>query len=178
MFDQLVSGLVLVIGGRDYITPKRRQGLYLVDKHYIYCQWGDYKLLTVDERNSAPVDMINIPSFTGFHTCQVVSRISEPPTVPPFTSEPEKSIDALVGNFHTDLKTQLTDLKKHPNWTRKNPRKITGPYKASTGSRFWLPIFVSFLTCPSNDVCVEMFGECRVTRDLYYYEKTMRMICT
>ena len=27
--------LVLVIGGRDYITPKRRQGLYLVYKPYI-----------------------------------------------------------------------------------------------------------------------------------------------
>ncbi len=27
---------------------------------------------TVDGRNPAPVDMVNIPLFTGFHTCQVV----------------------------------------------------------------------------------------------------------
>ena len=27
--------LVLVMGGRDYIIPKRRQGLYLVYKRYI-----------------------------------------------------------------------------------------------------------------------------------------------
>ena len=27
---------------------------------------------TVDGRNPAPVDMVNFPSFTGFHTCWVV----------------------------------------------------------------------------------------------------------
>ena len=27
---------------------------------------------TVDGKNPAPVDMVNIPLFTGFHTCQVV----------------------------------------------------------------------------------------------------------
>ena len=27
---------------------------------------------TVDGRNPAPVDMVNIPLFTGFHTSQVV----------------------------------------------------------------------------------------------------------
>ena len=27
---------------------------------------------TVDGRNPAPVDMVNIPLFTGFHTCWVV----------------------------------------------------------------------------------------------------------
>ena len=31
---------------------------------------------TVDGRNPASVDMVNIPLFTGFYTCQVVSRIS------------------------------------------------------------------------------------------------------
>ena len=31
---------------------------------------------TVDGRNPAPVDIVNIPLFTGFHTCWVVSRIS------------------------------------------------------------------------------------------------------
>ncbi len=36
--------LVLVIGGRDYTTPKRRQGLYLVYKRYFSCQLGDYIL--------------------------------------------------------------------------------------------------------------------------------------
>ena len=35
--------------------------------HSSYCWWG---------KNPAPVDMVNIPLFTGFHTCQVVSRIS------------------------------------------------------------------------------------------------------
>ena len=34
---------------------------------------------TVDGRNPAPVDMVNIPLFTGFHTCQTCDRrISEP----------------------------------------------------------------------------------------------------
>ena len=27
---------------------------------------------TVDGKNCAPVDMVNIPLFTGFYTCQVV----------------------------------------------------------------------------------------------------------
>ena len=27
---------------------------------------------TVDGKNPAPVDMVNIPLFTGFHTCQVI----------------------------------------------------------------------------------------------------------
>ena len=38
---------------------------------------------TVDgsEIREKPVDMVNIPLFTGFHTSQVVSRISEPSTV-------------------------------------------------------------------------------------------------
>ena len=36
---------------------------------------------TLDGRNPAPVDMVNIPLFTGFYTSQVVSRISEPSTV-------------------------------------------------------------------------------------------------
>ena len=31
---------------------------------------------TLDGRNPAPVDMVNIPLFTGFYTSQVVSRIS------------------------------------------------------------------------------------------------------
>ena len=31
---------------------------------------------TVDGRNPAPVDMVNIPLFTGSYTSQVVSRIS------------------------------------------------------------------------------------------------------
>ena len=31
---------------------------------------------TVDGRNPAPVGMANIPLFTGFHTCWVLSRIS------------------------------------------------------------------------------------------------------
>ena len=31
---------------------------------------------TVDGRNPAPVDMENLPSFTGFHVSQVVSQIS------------------------------------------------------------------------------------------------------
>ena len=31
---------------------------------------------TVDGRNAAPVDMVNIPLFTRFYTSQVVSRIS------------------------------------------------------------------------------------------------------
>ena len=26
------------------------------------------------EKKPAPVDMVNIPLFTGFHTCQVISR--------------------------------------------------------------------------------------------------------
>jgi len=34
------------------------------------------KTTTVDGRNPAPVDMVNIPLFVGFHTSQVVSRIS------------------------------------------------------------------------------------------------------
>ena len=39
---------------------------------------------TVDGQNPAPVDMANLPLFTGFyqfHTSQVVSWISEPSTV-------------------------------------------------------------------------------------------------
>ena len=31
---------------------------------------------TVDGRNPAPVDMVNIPLFTGFHTSQVVQQFS------------------------------------------------------------------------------------------------------
>ena len=38
-------------------------------------------LHTVDARNTAPVDTVNIPSFTGFYTCQVVSRVFLPSTV-------------------------------------------------------------------------------------------------
>ena len=36
---------------------------------------------TVDGRNPAPVDMENLPLFTGFYLSQVVSRISEPSTI-------------------------------------------------------------------------------------------------
>ena len=36
---------------------------------------GLYRV-TVDGRNPAPVDMVNIPLFTGFCTSQVVSQIS------------------------------------------------------------------------------------------------------
>ena len=35
-----------------------------------------YSIHTVDGRNPAPVDMVNIPLFTSFHACWVVSRIS------------------------------------------------------------------------------------------------------
>ena len=38
-------------GGRDYITPKGRQGLYLVYKQYIHCQLGDYILPTTLYKN-------------------------------------------------------------------------------------------------------------------------------
>ena len=34
-------------------------------------QTGKRTFDTVDGRNPAPVDMVNIPLFTGFHTCQV-----------------------------------------------------------------------------------------------------------
>ena len=36
---------------------------------------------TVDGRNSAPVDVVDIPVSIGFYTSQVVSRVSEPSTV-------------------------------------------------------------------------------------------------
>ena len=36
---------------------------------------------TVDGRTPASVDMVKILLFTGFHTCRVVSRISEPSTI-------------------------------------------------------------------------------------------------
>ena len=38
--------MLLAIGRRDSITPKQRQGLYLVTG--IYCQLGDNMLPTVD----------------------------------------------------------------------------------------------------------------------------------
>ena len=42
----------------------------------------DVPFHTVDGRNPAPVDMVNIPLFTGFYTSQVVGNgISEPSTV-------------------------------------------------------------------------------------------------
>ena len=43
--------LVLVIGGRDFITPKRRQRLYLIYKWYIFCQLGEYMLPTTFYKN-------------------------------------------------------------------------------------------------------------------------------
>ncbi len=41
------------------------------------------KLTYGSEIRRSPVDMVNIPLFTGFYTSQVVSRISEPSTVAP-----------------------------------------------------------------------------------------------
>ena len=38
-------------------------------------------LHTVDARNTAPVDTVNIPLFTGLYTCQVVSQVFLPSTV-------------------------------------------------------------------------------------------------
>ena len=48
--------------------------------------WGNFSIISENDpvagRNPAPVDRWFIPLFTGFYTFQVVSRISEPSTVP------------------------------------------------------------------------------------------------
>ena len=57
--------LVLLIGGRDYINPKRRQGLYLVvlsgKKN---CQLGDYILPTTFYKNlKNPLTICTLQAF-------------------------------------------------------------------------------------------------------------------
>ena len=52
----------------------------LEDKPFLL-GFGHFSGATVDGRNPAPVDMVNILLITGFYTSQVVSRISEPSTV-------------------------------------------------------------------------------------------------
>ena len=49
MYQRII--LVLVIGGRDSIASKRRQGLYLVYKWYFSCQLGEYMLPTTFFKN-------------------------------------------------------------------------------------------------------------------------------
>ena len=51
-----------------------RNSKYDAGTYFIY-------ILYCDGKNHAPLDIVNISSFTGFHTCQVISRISEPSTV-------------------------------------------------------------------------------------------------
>ena len=60
-------------------------------EHHVDSGWGD----AVDGRNPAPVEMENLPLFTGFCTCQVVSRISEPSTVPLLDQVAEKMTSKL-----------------------------------------------------------------------------------
>ena len=57
--------LVLVIGGWDYITPKRRQGLCLVCKRYI--QLGDYMLPTTLYKNLKHL-LISTPQKSNIDT--------------------------------------------------------------------------------------------------------------
>ena len=42
---------------------------------------GTFVLVLLMEKNPAPVDMVNIPLFTGFHTCQVIVWYFLPSTV-------------------------------------------------------------------------------------------------
>ena len=50
--------------------------LYCIVLYCIVLYCIAYYIGTVDGRNPAPVDMVNISLFAGLHTCQVVSRIS------------------------------------------------------------------------------------------------------
>ena len=67
---------------------------------------------TVDGRNPAPVDMVNIPLITGFHTCQVVSRISEPSTVS------SRSIHSSHGLLRRLKSPPQLDSLNFPAWFR------------------------------------------------------------
>ena len=49
---------------------------------------------TVDGRNPAPVDMVNIPLFIGFHTCQTCDRRISGPSNSRFS--PPKQGDAFL----------------------------------------------------------------------------------
>ena len=67
--DKVVQGLnILSIYGMLGMFASRRIETIFPEKNQLHVH--------VDGRNPAQVDMVNIPLFLGFHTCQVVSRIS------------------------------------------------------------------------------------------------------
>ena len=59
---------------------------------------------TVDGQNPAPVDMVNIPLFAGFHTSQVVQDFVHQPYevfFPNVLYHPHKARSSLVTYLHT-----------------------------------------------------------------------------
>ena len=72
---------VIKIGQSSEYGTTKAEDFFVGWDHSI--RWGDVFLKVWPERTTgdgseiqqAPVDMVNIPLFTGFHTCQVVSRI-------------------------------------------------------------------------------------------------------
>ena len=89
--DPYKPSFATVTGRGD--NPSHMEQIYRSKTNWIF-----FYQHTVDGRNPAPVDIVNIPLFAGFHTCQVVSRSSEPST---------------VGIYDNNLKEKVTVSSNH-----------------------------------------------------------------
>ena len=86
---------------------------------------------TVDGRNLAPVDMVNISLFTRFHACWVVSQISEPSTVVFHRNDTKPQKKERLETVFPNLEPFGSDERLNPGsskrpWDTWNPCKITG----------------------------------------------------
>ena len=89
---------------------------------------------TVDGKNHAPADMVNFPLLTGFHTCQVVSRISEPSAVVQWCPRGPWKIRCLSPKYVFSTEPWLVGFEKYeskmgifPNFRGENRKYLKPP---------------------------------------------------
>ena len=82
--------------------------------------WGNFSVISENDpvagRNPAPVDRWFIPLFTGFYTFQVVSRISEPSTVPTIFFDKQNPEQKSICETQ-DIKNTVVDIGVAANGT-------------------------------------------------------------
>ena len=88
---------------------------------YIYVsRLGSAGYNTVDERNSGPVDMENLPLFTGFYTCQVVQEFFHQQYIP-FLSRWNNPLILTIDTKFLGHPSKSSKLKR---WTKHKSKRI------------------------------------------------------
>ena len=128
--------------------------------------------ITVDGRNPAPVDMVNIPLFTWFYTSQVMQDFYHQqyhfPTGPCSRSFCSTCLGAIWGTTGVGGKRPTstgerrisepsTDVFSGRNWTRKNCAAIL-LWVSNWSTRICIRVYFK-LHLPGNSAA-DLFGDC------------------